>query len=123
MRDFEEVVLLARMKHLEDGIQKLQELHTEVTYVVNLTRSYKNMKQILDQHPQVIQIAEDAYKRSNVDIKYIPIRGGTDGARLSYEGLPCLNIFTGGGNFHSKKEFLSVFGLEKAVEVLTNIVK
>ncbi|MHA1453347.1 MAG: M20/M25/M40 family metallo-hydrolase [Promethearchaeota archaeon] len=81
------------------------------------------MKPILDQYPQVIKIAEDAYKSSNVEIKYIPIRGGTDGATLSYKGLPCPNLFTGGGNFHSKKEFLSVYGLEKAVEVLTNIVK
>ena len=81
------------------------------------------MKQILDKHPHVVQIAEDAYKMADLKIKYDPIRGGTDGARLSYMGLPTPNIFTGGGNFHSKKEFLSVFGLEKAVEVLLNIVK
>jgi len=123
IRDFDEERLLVRMKHIENGIQKLQEMHPEVEYLVKLTRSYKNMKPILDQYPQVIKIAEDAYKSSNVEIKYIPIRGGTDGATLSYKGLPCPNLFTGGGNFHSKKEFLSVYGLEKAVEVLTNIVK
>ena len=123
IRDFDEEGLLTRMNHIEDGIKKLQKLHPEVQYSANLTRSYKNMKPILDQHPQVIKIAEDAYKSSNVEIKYIPIRGGTDGAKLSYEGLPTPNIFTGGGNFHSKKEFLSVNGLKKAVEVLINIVK
>ncbi len=123
IRDFDEQRLLARMKQMEDGIQKLQELHPEVKYYVKLTRSYKNMKPVLDKHPHVVQYAVEAYKMANLVINYEPIRGGTDGARLSYDGLPTPNIFTGGGNFHSKKEFLSVYALEKAVEVLTNIVK
>lgn len=123
IRDFDEEGLLVRMNHIEDGIKKLQEMHPEVKYTANLTRSYNNMKQVLDKYPHVIKIAEEAYKISGIDIDYHPIRGGTDGALLSYEGLPCPNIFTGGGNFHSKKEFLSVYALEKAVEVLINIVK
>jgi len=123
IRDFDEEGLLARMKHLEEGVQKLQELHPEVKYSANLTRSYKNMKPVLDKYPHVVQIAEEAFKMADVEIIYEPIRGGTDGATLSYKGLPTPNIFTGGGNFHSKKEFLSVSALEKAVEVLTNIVK
>jgi tripeptide aminopeptidase len=123
IRDFEEEGLLMRMKLVEDGVQKLQEKHPEVKYSVNLIQSYKNMKPVLDKNSHVVKIAEDAYKMANLDIKYKPIRGGTDGARLSWQGLPTPNIFTGGGNFHSKKEFLSVYALEKAVEVLTNIVK
>jgi tripeptide aminopeptidase len=123
IRDFEENGLLARMKHIEEGIEKLQKLHQEVKYSTNLTRMYKNMKPVLDNYPDVVQIAEKAYEMANLDIKYVPIRGGTDGATLSYKGLPCPNIFTGGGNFHSKKEYLSVYGLEKAVEVLLNIIE
>jgi tripeptide aminopeptidase len=123
IRDFEEEGLLARMRYIEKGIEKLQELHPEVSYSINLTRMYRNMKSVLDKYPHVIKIAEKAYRMAKLDVKYVPIRGGTDGANLSYKGLPCPNIFTGGGNFHSKKEYLSIYGLEKAVEVLTNIVK
>ena len=123
IRDFDEEGLLNRMSLLENGLQKLQESHPEVTYSITLNRSYKNMKPVLDKFPHVVKIAEEAYKMANIDIKYVPIRGGTDGSKLSYMGLPCPNIFTGGGNFHSKKEYLSVFGLEKAVEVLINIAK
>jgi tripeptide aminopeptidase len=123
IRDFDEEQLLKRMKHIEHGVQKLQEKHPEVTYKVEITRKYRNMKEVLDKFPHVVRIAEDAYKKAKVNIIYEPIRGGTDGARLSFDGLPCPNIFTGGGNYHSKKEFLSVFALKKSVEVLMNIVK
>ena len=71
----------------------------------------------------IIKRAEDAMKAAGVEPVTVPIRGGTDGARLSYEGLPCPNLSTGGENYHSVKEFVSADAMEKMVEILVNIVK
>ena len=71
----------------------------------------------------IIELAKTAMKESGVEPKVVPIRGGTDGARLSYEGLPCPNLGTGGFYFHGKQECISVQRMDKAVEILINIVK
>ena len=85
--------------------------------------SYYNMKEKILPVMHVVRRAEDAYKEAGVRPVAVPIRGGTDGARLSYEGLPCPNLSTGGENYHSVKEFASIDAMEKMVEVLVNIVK
>ena len=71
----------------------------------------------------IVEIAEEAMRRAGVTPKVQPIRGGTDGARLSFEGLPCPNIFAGGVNFHSRFEYLPVQSMEKAMEVILKIVQ
>ncbi|WAC09645.1 peptidase T [Dyadobacter pollutisoli] len=84
---------------------------------------YRNMKEILDQHPQVIEHALNAMKMAGLDPILRSIRGGTDGSRLSFMGLPCPNIFAGEHAFHSRLEWVSVQDMEKAVEVIVNLCK
>lgn len=84
---------------------------------------YRNMKEILDKHPQVMSYAEEAYKRAGMNVQRMSIRGGTDGSRLSFMGLPCPNIFTGEMGIHSKQEYVSVQDMEKAVEALVHLAQ
>jgi tripeptide aminopeptidase len=81
------------------------------------------MKEILDQHPMVATNAEEAIRRAGMPVRKHPVRGGTDGSRLSFMGLPCPNIFTGEMAFHSKLEYVSVQDMEKSVEVVVELVK
>ena len=81
------------------------------------------MKEILDQHPQVAAYAIEAYQRVGLTVVKEPIRGGTDGSRLSFMGLPCPNIFTGMQAIHSKHEWIGVSDMEKAVEVLVALTQ
>jgi tripeptide aminopeptidase len=89
---------------------------------VKIKDSYYNMKEVIDKHPKVVKIAEQAYAEAGVKFEPKPIRGGTDGARLSYMGIPTPNIFTGGHNYHSIYEFIPVQAMEKAVKVINNII-
>lgn len=84
---------------------------------------YRNMKEVLDNHPQVMDYAEEAYTRSGMQAKRMSIRGGTDGSRLSFMGLPCPNLFTGEMGIHSKQEYVSVQDMEKAVEMLVHLAQ
>jgi tripeptide aminopeptidase len=86
-----------------------------------VTEQYRNMKEVLDQHPQVVEFAKEAIKRSGLPLKMESIRGGTDGSRLSFMGLPCPNLFAGEQAIHSKLEFISVQDMNKAVETIVHI--
>ena len=79
------------------------------------------MKQVLDQHPQVVEYAVEAIRRAGVTPLRTIIRGGTDGSRLSFMGLPCPNIFAGEHAFHSRQEWVSVQDMEKAAETLVHL--
>jgi tripeptide aminopeptidase len=92
-------------------------------YTIERKEQYRNMKEILDQHPMVTAYAEEAIRRAGMPVRKLPVRGGTDGSRLTFMGLPCPNIFTGEMAFHSKKEYVSVQDMEKAVEVLVELAK
>lgn len=81
------------------------------------------MKEVLDKFPQVADYAAEAYHRAGLEVVNEPIRGGTDGSKLSFMGLPCPNIFTGMQAIHSKHEWIAVQDMEKAVEVLIELVK
>jgi tripeptide aminopeptidase len=81
------------------------------------------MRDVLDRHPAVVDRARDAMRRCGIMPRERPIRGGTDGSKLTFRGLPCPNIFTGGFNFHSKLEFNSRRGLEKTTETLVHLVQ
>jgi tripeptide aminopeptidase len=87
----------------------------------DVQESYRNMKEILDGYPQVADCAREAIRRSGLEVRERPIRGGTDGCRLSFMGLPTPNIFAGEHNFHSRLEWVSVQDMEKAVEVIVNL--
>jgi tripeptide aminopeptidase len=85
--------------------------------------AYRNMKEIVEPHMYLIDDAKAAFEACGVDPKVIAIRGGTDGAMLSYKGLPCPNLSTGGHNFHSNTEYVPVQSIETMVDVLTEIVR
>ena len=89
--------------------------------VVTVEESYRNMRYVLDEHPQVLDVAKEAMTRVGLQPEIGSIRGGTDGARLSYMGLPCPNIFAGEHSFHSKREWVSVQDMEKAVQTIVAI--
>lgn len=88
---------------------------------VTVEESYRNMRYVLDKHPEVLEIASEAMKRIGLTPRIGSIRGGTDGARLSYMGLPCPNIFAGEHSFHSKREWASLQDMEKAVQTIVMI--
>jgi tripeptide aminopeptidase len=81
------------------------------------------MKDVLVHHPEVAQYAEEAIQRAGLIVRKMPVRGGTDGARLSFMGLPCPNIFTGEMAFHSKQEYVSVQDMQKAVETIVHLAQ
>ncbi|WP_326907735.1 peptidase T [Sedimentibacter sp. MB31-C6] len=101
----------------------LNEMYGENTVIVELKDSYYNMKEKILPHMHIIETAEKAMKNLGIKPQIIPIRGGTDGARLSYMGLPCPNLCTGGHNFHGRYEYISIQSMEKTVDILIEIVK
>ncbi|WP_305465213.1 peptidase T [Photobacterium leiognathi] len=106
--------------------QKVAELNAQLEkgrVELVLTDSYFNMREMVEPYPHIIELAKDAMIDCDVKPEIKPIRGGTDGARLSFKGLPCPNIFTGGYNFHGIHEFITVEGMEKAVEVIVKLVE
>ena len=92
------------------------------TVEVELKDSYRNMKEIVEKHPEILERAKQAFLSCGVEPAVSPIRGGTDGATLSYMGLPCPNLSTGGYNFHGRKELIPVQAMEKMVDVLEKLV-
>ena len=109
-------------KHFIANIAKeMNEKYGEGTVSVELRDQYYNMKEKIDPNMHVIDIVLKAMEKSGVKPKVEPIRGGTDGAQLSFRGLPCPNIFAGGVNFHGPYEFVSVQVMNKAVDVIVNI--
>ncbi len=93
------------------------------TVEVELTDSYYNMKEQIIPHMYLIDTAKEAMEELDIQPKICPIRGGTDGARLSYMGLPCPNLCTGGHNFHGKYEYICIQSMEKIVDLLVLIVR
>ena len=88
---------------------------------LTLKDQYYNMREMVEPHPQVIAKAEQAMRMAGVEPLVKPIRGGTDGSRLSYMGLPCPNLFTGGMNFHGKYEYASLDTMKKAMQTIINL--
>ncbi|MBQ3208297.1 MAG: peptidase T [Alistipes sp.] len=101
----------------------LNNKYGEGVLTLTLKDQYYNMRKMVEPHPQVIENALKAMRDADVEPIVRPIRGGTDGARLSFMGLPCPNIFAGGMNFHGKFEYCSLNSMEKAVKVIINIAK
>lgn len=108
------------LQHLADEIV-LRYPGSRTSYEVK--EQYRNMKEVLKEHPKVVELAEEAMKNCGISARKFPIRGGTDGARLSFMGLPCPNLFTGEMSLHSKQEYVSVQDMEKSVQVLIELVQ
>ena len=123
VRDFDREGLKDNGDRLQKISEKVLHKHPKATMEFKLTEQYRNMKEVLDKHPEVVEYAEKAYKKSGLKVKKQSIRGGTDGSRLSFMGLPCPNLFTGMQGIHSKKEWIGVKDMKKAVEVMVNLVQ
>ncbi len=121
LRAFNDEELSANGELLDATVQNIIEDFPNSTYELKITPQYRNMKQVLDQYPQVIEYGIEAIKRAGIVPKQQSIRGGTDGSRLSFMGLPCPNIFAGEHAFHGKQEWVSVQDMEKAVQTIVNI--
>ena len=94
----------------------------EGRFVLDMKDSYYNLREIIEENMSLITNAETAMRAAGVEPLTMPIRGGTDGARLSYMGIPCPNLSTGGANFHGVHEYIPVRSMHKMVEVLVNLV-
>jgi tripeptide aminopeptidase len=90
---------------------------------ISVEEQYRNMKAVLDRHPEVVEYACEAVRRAGIEVRATPIRGGTDGSRLSFMGLPTPNLFAGEHNFHSRLEWVSRQDMEKAVEVIVGLCR
>ncbi len=123
IRDHDKNKFEDKKQFIKSIVATLNEKFGENTFVATIKDSYYNMREIIEKNPRITTIAEQAYIACGVDPIIKPIRGGTDGAMLSYKGLPCSNLSTGGANFHSKEEFVVVESMEKMVEVLIKITE
>lgn len=123
LRDFELSGLEKWKKTIAQIVEEVRKDYPDVRIELAIKDSYRNMKEVLDQHPQVTEIASEAIKMAGMEPLYLPIRGGTDGARLSFMGLPTPNIFMGCNNPHGKLEWVALEAMEKAVETVLNVIK
>ena len=123
IRDFEKSGMQDKKAILKGLRDKIAGKYPRAEINLNIEDQYENMKVVLEKNQKVVQNALDAVKQAGLEPKLNLIRGGTDGARLCFMGLPTPNIFTGGHNFHSKKEWIAIQGMEKTVETLVNLVQ
>lgn len=123
IRDFVTEGLKKKEDFLLSIVEMVMENYPGAHFQFNVQEQYRNMKEILDQHPQVVDFAKEAIQRSGLQLKMESIRGGTDGSRLSFMGLPCPNLFAAEQAIHSKLEFISVQDMNKAVETIVHLAK
>lgn len=123
IRDFTVEGLKEKETILHDITKKALTSHAKARFDFNVEESYRNMKYKLDKEPRVVDYALEAIGRAGLTPKKNSIRGGTDGARLSYEGLLTPNLFTGGHNFHSREEWISIQDMQKAVDTIVELIR
>ncbi|MBN9586259.1 MAG: peptidase T [Afipia sp.] len=123
VRDFTEKGLKDKEDLLEDIVRDVMKDFPHSSYTFEVKQQYRNMKEVLDRHPQVVEYALEAISRAGVQPVLASIRGGTDGSRLSFMGLPCPNIFAGEHAFHSRLEWVSVKDMESAVRTIVHLAQ
>lgn len=121
IRDHDPRLFGERKKMIEEAASSLRRRYREAGIAVTLKDQYFNMKEIIEANFFIFENAIKAYRKAGIEPVIKPVRGGTDGARLSFMGLPCPNLFTGGHNYHSRFEYIPLQSMEKAVEVIINI--
>ena len=121
VRDFTDQGLAEKEALLEDIVKSVMKGFPHSTYRMEVKQQYRNMKQVIDRHPQMIDYAMEAIRRAGLKPVKTSIRGGTDGSRLSFMGLPCPNIFAGEHAFHSRLEWVSVQDMEKAMQTIVHL--
>ena len=123
IRDFDAENFQKRQDFLKNKVADWNKKLGAERVKLTIKESYRNMYEKVAAHQHILDLAKEAMKNAGVEPKVVPIRGGTDGARLSYMGLPCPNLFTGGHNFHGRYEYISLDIMQKAVETIINIAK
>lgn len=123
IRDFEEKGLKEKEDYLRKIADAVMTKYPKAKLDFKVEESYRNMRYIIDKHPQVMEYAKEAIRRAGVEPQTHAIRGGTDGARLCFMGLPTPNLFAGGHAFHSKREWISIQDMYKVVETIVNLVQ
>ncbi|SHJ78680.1 peptidase T [Hespellia stercorisuis] len=123
VRDHDTVSFAARQKTLRHIEKIMNEKWGAGTVELTITQQYRNMLEIIEEHMHLIDRAKAACERAGVPAQILPIRGGTDGAQLSFKGLPCPNLGTGGHGFHGPYEHITAEGMEKSVDIVTELVK
>jgi tripeptide aminopeptidase len=121
VRDFTDTGLREKELLLESIVREVMQDYPHSTYRLDIKRQFRNMKQVIDAHPEIVDNAIEAIRRAGVTPVRTSIRGGTDGSRLSFMGLPCPNIFAGEHAFHSRLEWVSVQDMEKAVQTIVHL--
>lgn len=123
IRSFVDSDLIVYEDKLEAVLKSVMENYPNSRYEFNVSEQYRNMKNILDERPEIVAYAEEAIARAGLEVKKGSIRGGTDGSKLSFMGLPCPNVFAGEHAFHSKKEWVSIQDMQRAVDTIVNIAQ
>jgi tripeptide aminopeptidase len=121
VRDFNEQGLLDKEALLENIVKQVMSDYPRSSYRLEIKPQYRNMKLVIDRHPEIIDHAMEAIRRTGLQPVKTSIRGGTDGSRLSFMGLPCPNIFAGEHAFHSRQEWVSVQDMEKAMQTIVHL--
>lgn len=121
VRDFDLDKLIKHGEILREIAEDVMKDHPGASMEFTIAEQYRNMKEILDKNPQVAAYAAEAITRAGLNVKTESIRGGTDGSRLSYMGLPCPNIFTGMQGIHSKLEWIGVKDMVKSAETIVHL--
>jgi len=121
IRDFDDTKLNEHADVIKQVADNVLKHFPGSTYQLQVKPQYRNMKSVLDNHPQIVEYGMEAMKRAGLNAKLCSIRGGTDGSRLSFMGLPCPNIFAGEHAFHSKQEWVSIQDMQKAVETILHL--
>ncbi|MGC9422447.1 MULTISPECIES: peptidase T [unclassified Vibrio] len=123
IRDFDLAGFADRKALMQQKVAELNRQLNKGHIELDIIDSYANMKEKIAEHPHIIELAKSAMQACGIEPMIKPIRGGTDGARLSFMGLPCPNIFTGGYNFHGIHEFITIEGMEQAVRVIMKLAE
>ncbi len=123
LRDFDNDLLKAHGLQLEEIVKSVMSAYPNSSYTLTIKEQYRNMKEIVDKHPEIMANGVEALKRAGLTPLRQSIRGGTDGSRLSFMGLPCPNIFAGEHAFHGKQEWVSVQDMVKAVETIVHLAQ
>jgi tripeptide aminopeptidase len=121
VRDFTAGGLHEKENLLKETCERILKEYPRSAYKLEVIEQYRNMKEVLDQHPQVAEYALEAIRRTGLTPQRRSVRGGTDGSRLSFMGMPCPNLFAGEHAFHSKQEWVSVQDMQKAVETIVHL--
>ncbi len=104
-------------------METLRKLHIKAKIEIDIKSEYKNMAYYFREHPEAIELINKAYLKSGTKLSYTPIRGGTDGAMITYMGLPCPNLGTGDFNPHGRYEFVSLTEMNKMVEIIKDLLR